>query len=142
MYVLNNSTAFKEVKKAWGYDHWYVNNPDHGYCMKGMTLEPGHQCSLHRHAKAETFLITEGKMIMEKNGLELYGKSLGGKAYKYGDDIIRTQSFVVIEGDTVVIESSEWHRFISAGLMPCKFIEVSQFHSDSEVQRVPGEESR
>ena len=142
MYKLNHETAFKQVKKVWGYEYWFVNCKEYGYCLKGMVLEPGHQCSLHRHSKAETFLITEGKMIIEIEKPLSDIEFLENNKYECENNIINTISYCVIAGDTIIISPNEWHRFISAGMMPCRFIEVSQFHDDEDVQRVPGEESR
>lgn len=107
----------KHVEKVWGYENWIVNNEL--YCMKRLILNPGFQCSLHRHAiKDETFFIEEGSVYLE-----------------IGDEVK-----FLMEGDAARIHPLTWHRFANREQNHAVILEVSTHHDDGDVERK--EESR
>jgi mannose-6-phosphate isomerase-like protein (cupin superfamily) len=77
-----------EVPKNWGREEWLVNNEL--YCAKYLFVQPGWQCSLHRHAiKDETFIVEYGFIHLEFDGKKRYLKP----------------------GDSQRIVPGTWHRF-------------------------------
>jgi mannose-6-phosphate isomerase-like protein (cupin superfamily) len=68
VYKEGNNTAnaqFAKVEeKKWGKEFIYTLGPE--YALKAMTIEPGHQVSMHMHKiKTETFLVVSGVLIVE-----------------------------------------------------------------------------
>lgn len=101
----------KKVEKVWGEELLVVNNEN--FCGKILVLKKGFRCSIHRHAKKETFYILEGKVYFEK-----------------GNDAEKMKTRILQEGDIVDIDSNEWHRF--AGLEDSRIAEFSTPDVESE----------
>lgn len=100
------------VDKVWGLEEILVNTPL--YCAKYLYLQPGYQCSLHRHlVKDETFVVLNGKCMLE-----------------FGDDVRYLAS-----GDSQRIAPKTWHRFINHDTLTCQILEVSTHHDDADVER-------
>jgi mannose-6-phosphate isomerase-like protein (cupin superfamily) len=105
----------KHVEKTWGEEIWYVNGPL--YCCKELILNPGFQCSLHKHEiKTETFLILSGNCKLE-----------------FGDKIR-----FMFPGDEQEIAVGTYHRFSldKEAKEPCRILEVSTHHEDSDSYRI------
>ncbi len=104
------------IPKTWGREQWLENNEL--YCLKELHIFAGQRCSLHRHrVKDETFVVRQGVVIVE----------------------LRKRILIVNPDDKIRIKPGEWHRFGSkAGAV---MLEVSTHHDDSDVERMPGEES-
>ncbi|MCK9458478.1 MAG: cupin domain-containing protein [Proteobacteria bacterium] len=99
----------KLVEKVWGNEVWLVNRE---YCGKFLNLKKGFKCSLHcHHIKDETFIIMDGKVLMEVDGQ------------------IRTMGPMDIQ----TIEPHQKHRF--TGLEDSKILEISTHHEDSDSYR-------
>lgn len=103
----------KHVPKDWGMEIWLVNNEV--YCAKWLFVEPGWQCSLHRHqVKDETFIVESGLCRIE----------------------IENDVKLLKVGDSARIYPGQWHRFANERYSPmCKILEVSSHHSDEDVER-------
>ena len=142
MLTIPPAAFLKVVKKVWGKEIWIVNDPDAGYCMKLMWLEPGHQCSLHRHPKDETFVILKSVMLMETEQDPETEIDMSTGYYERAGEEVRTCTHLLKVGERVRIHSGQWHRFFGVWDSVCEFIEVSQAHSDEEVERWPGELSK
>ncbi|MCS7184980.1 MAG: cupin domain-containing protein [bacterium] len=103
----------KIVKKPWGQEIWFANNPDNaGYVGKIIEVEKGHRLSLQYHKKKhETIYILSGNpKVFLKN--------------KY----IRMK-----EGASAVIPPKTIHR-IEADKEKVIFVEVSTKHVDDVVR--------
>jgi mannose-6-phosphate isomerase-like protein (cupin superfamily) len=108
------------VQKTWGNEIWFANTEN--YCGKLITVESGKWSSegkFHYHEiKDETFFVIEGLLwldIAKENG-------------KY-------DRFVLLTGDAYRISPGIKHRFSSASQIPCKFVEASTHHEDSDSYR-------
>lgn len=114
--------AEKIVFKAWGVEYWLTNT--NLYCSKVLQVNPGFQCSLHRHpVKDETFLLLDGTITLEQRDI---------RGYPIKE--------ILVPGDTRRIAPKTLHRFANMGFLPSWILETSSFHSDADVERV--EESR
>ena len=111
----------KTVHKLWGWESWVVNRD---YCGKILRLEPGFQCSLHRHkVKDETFLVIDGVVEVELGtGPETQIELLLGWAM-----------------DSLRIPVGTYHRFQALD-RPATMIEFSTHHEDDDTERL--EDSR
>lgn len=85
------------------------------YCAKLLYLEPGAQCSLHKHRKKdETFRVLDGRCTLEFGGLKR----------------------VLAKGDLQRIRPGVYHRFRNERYAPiCVILEVSTHHDESDVIR-------
>lgn len=109
----------KKVKKQWGSELWVVNEPE--YCGKILTVKPGHRCSMHFHKnKKETFYILEGTL-----SLKLIDLSDASVTYKR-----------LYPGEALTLDPLTPHSFSTFGNSPCKFIEFSTHHEDSDSYRI------
>lgn len=120
---LTNFKGYPHIEKVWGTEIWLTNNPL--YCAKLLVLNPGYQCSLHRHiAKTETFYVLQGEVRVE---LGTYGIT----EYK-------------TVGDSIHLPAGTWHRFADPYPMHCDecagaqviLLEVSTEHDDRDVERL------
>jgi mannose-6-phosphate isomerase-like protein (cupin superfamily) len=138
--------SFKLVDKAWGWEYWIVNNVDAGYCSKGMVIDPGHEASLHRDGKDETFVVLSGRMVLEKehDGGHVSIESVYRKKYTRQDAVpdVELDGYLMSRSHRVRILPGTWHRFACVGAEPCIFLEISTAHKDEDVERWPGELSR
>lgn len=102
-----------EVQKIWGKEMWWVNED---YCVKTLHINPGFQCSLHRHIdKDETFIVQKGRCLLEH----------------------KTRTRFVYEGTIIRIFPGEWHRFgVHKDDPPCIILECSTHHDDDDVERL------
>ena len=97
--------------KDWGYEHWIANNEK--YCGKILHLWKGYQCSYHYHKiKHETFYVLKGKVLM----------------------VVNSKEWVMEEGDSVVIEPGDKHRF--TGLKNSEILEISTQHFEDDSYRL------
>ena len=97
------------VQKDWGREIWVVNKE---YCGKVLELKKGYRCSIHHHKeKDETFLVIEGRVLMEIDGKE----------------------WVMEAGHCQHIAPGTKHRF--TGLENSRIIEFSTTHKDSDSYR-------
>ena len=105
----------KIVVKTWGMETWYVNRD---YCGKSLIFAEDHRCSMHFHkVKHETFLITEGRILLEmivKEGI--YWRILS-------------------VGDTAEIPIGVPHRMTAWG-GNASMTEFSSHHEDSDSYRI------
>ena len=107
--------AEKTVDKVWGTEYWLVNTAQ--YCAKILHLEPGMACSLHWHReKIETFICLQGVVRLELPDTQVW----------------------LAPGEKYHISCGMEHRFSSKD--GAVILEVSTFHSDSDVVRI--EESK
>lgn len=101
----------KIVPKAWGEEHWIVN--ERLYCGKKMVLRKGQQSSLHYHRlKDETFYVLNGRIRLE----------------------LENETTILEPGAVVRIHPHMTHRF--GGLEDSVFFEFSTGHSDEDVYRL------
>lgn len=107
---------FVFTPKLWGGEYLITNTEL--YCAKYLVVNPGYQCSLHRHlVKDETFIVVEGGIQLE-----------------CGDELLRmTHGMRRVKPGT-------WHRFSNKMQHLAVILEVSTHHSDDDVERK--EESR
>ena len=125
MFVINEpeigAHAKKIVRKVWGTEFWIINNDR--YCMKVLKINPGFQCSIHRHEqKDETFIGLQGTLR-----LDIHDEK-GKIAQTHGID----------SGKRVRIRPGVYHSFQATNLT--WVMEVSTPHSDEDVTRI--QESR
>ena len=107
------SPGAKVVKKVWGVELWLENSKD--YCAKRLILNPGFQCSLHRHLlKRETFAIIRGIVYLQ----------LGNEVRK------------MIPGEFVTIEPGIYHRFWTFTPIGAEIFETSTQHFDEDSYRL------
>lgn len=107
------------VKKVWGWEEIFVNEPE--YCGKLLHVTPGYQCSLHYHKnKKETFSVLEGSVLLEQR--DIRGIPFEEKLYP---------------GDSRTIMPGTQHRFQSATMgYSAIILEVSTHHEDSDSYRI------
>lgn len=98
--------------KVWGSECWLVNNDE--YCGKILSLKRYHKCSFHHHKKKhETFIIVEGRVLLE-----------------YGDD----EQYLLIKGDAIEIPREVNHSFTGIDSNN-KILEVSTRHYEDDSYR-------
>ena len=103
----------KQVAKKWGKEIWLVNEPE--YCAKLLIIEPGCQCSYHRHpVKKETFCCLWGEV----------------KVFCEGQQVILTQT-----SEPFTVETGLFHCFSSEYPLNI-LLEVSTHHDDNDVVRM------
>ena len=110
----NRTEKSKVVIKAWGREEILINGDL--YCCKRLIVNPGYQCSVHRHlSKDETFVIESG----------------------YGWCIVNDRAVELLVGSIVEIPPRTWHSFwCPAGEeFPLVMLEVSTHHDDADVER-------
>lgn len=96
--------------KVWGSECWLVNHSE--YCAKTLYLKKNHRCSFHYHKKKhETFIIIEGKCLME----------------------VDDKAFVMRKGDIIEIDRGDIHRF--TGIEDTVILEVSTQHFEDDSYR-------
>lgn len=101
------------VDKVWGREIWVVNK---FYCGKILELDKGGYCSIHYHKyKDETFLVTEGEVLMNVQGKE----------------------WVMKPGHCQYIPPYTKHRFTGLA-KKSTIIEFSTHHEDSDSYRIEG----
>jgi mannose-6-phosphate isomerase-like protein (cupin superfamily) len=108
--------ALKVVEKAWGREEWLVNNEL--YCCKFLRINPGWQCSWHRHkVKDETFFVLNGDVRLESEDIRHHPiyEALGA-------------------GDERRIRPGTLHMFGSK--TGATILEVSTHHDDEDVERL------
>lgn len=107
----------KYQKKTWGKEEHIINNEK--YCGKKLHLKEGFRCSIHSHAKEETFYIEKGLVFMElENKTDNEGKN-------------EMENFILKTKDIVHILPNTNHRF--SGLKKSVIVEFST--PDTESQR-------
>lgn len=108
------------VEKTWGNEIWFANTED--YCGKLLTVEQDKWSSegkFHYHEnKDETFFIIEGVLWLD-----------------IAKDSGKFDRIVLLTGDAHRVPPGVKHRFSSASSIPCKFIEASTHHEDSDSYR-------
>ncbi len=93
--------------KVWGNECWMVNHEE--YCAKTLFLKRNHRCSTHYHKKKhETFIIIEGKCLME----------------------VEDEAFIMEKGDIVEVDRGMLHRF--TGIEDTIILEVSTQHFEDD----------
>ncbi|MFW5870846.1 MAG: cupin domain-containing protein [Candidatus Sumerlaeota bacterium] len=106
---MGNDNDIPVYPKAWGEEHWIVNNL---YCGKKLVLKKGYRCSIHYHKlKDETFYVIAGRILLEL------------------DDEAR----VLEPGDKVHVAIGQKHRF--TGLERSEMIEFSTHHEEEDSYR-------
>jgi mannose-6-phosphate isomerase len=101
----------KIIPKAWGYEIIVVNDD---YCGKVLVLNPGYQCSVHRHpVKNETFYVIEGTADIELDDAHHY----------------------IPTSNSLTIPAGSWHRFRNMTEERIVMVEFSTRHSDDDVER-------
>lgn len=96
----------------WGREIWLTNTEL--YCLKRLVINPGWQCSLHRHlVKDETFILDDGAVFLA----------------------VGAESLVISRrGATVRIPAGVFHRF--GTVAGASLLEVSTHHDDADVERL------
>lgn len=106
----------QRVSKVWGSEYWVVNTEN--YCLKVLIVQPGYQCSLHRHSvKDETFIVLFGEVNLEQRDVRGFPSS----------EILRV-------GDQRHIAPRTLHRFGSVD--GAVLMEVSTHHEDADSYRI------
>ena len=109
------------MTKSWGYELWFANTAN--YCGKLLVVSHDKWSSkgnFHYHKiKDETFFVVEGALTL---------------------DIAREKGPVweritLYTNDSCRVGPGVKHRFTSALPIPCKFIEASTHHEDSDSYR-------
>jgi mannose-6-phosphate isomerase-like protein (cupin superfamily) len=128
---LQRSDSYPVVEKAWGVEFVLYNGPA-PYCLKVLHIEPGVQCSLHKHReKAESFVCAEGQVVVEYQD---------GEAPD-GSPMLAATTLRV--GDSLHVPPGTLHRFWSSlPDTPGLLIEASTHHDDSDVVRVEPSKKR
>lgn len=110
--------AMKVVPKLWGTEYWYVNTDR--YCLKFLKINPGFQCSVHKHLKKdETFIGLMGTLeLIVYRGAGPDGSVVVG----------------LHPGKTFHIPPDTLHSFLAYNVT--WVMEVSTHHSDDDVVRV------
>lgn len=110
--TLEGCDVGKVIRKEWGREIILANHSL--YCAKHLIVEPGWQCSLHRHLKKhETFYVLSGRGWI----------FLAGRPHR------------LIPGGVVMIPTGEWHSVWNDGADALMLLEISTHHSDDDVQR-------
>jgi mannose-6-phosphate isomerase-like protein (cupin superfamily) len=109
------------VKKSWGSEIWFANNEK--YCGKLLEVESEKWSSsgkFHYHLrKDETFFVVQGRLWLD-----------------IGDDLTgEYQRLHLYENDSYRVMPGFKHRFSAASEYPCKFVEASTHHDDSDTYR-------
>jgi mannose-6-phosphate isomerase-like protein (cupin superfamily) len=111
--TMPNKLCVELVPKQWGKEYIITNNALG--CYKILYLEPNKLGSKHYHkSKNETFLIAEGAVRLEYEGVET-------------EFLLQNESFV--------IAPHHWHRFVAID-KPAKIIEISDQHFDQDTFRI------
>jgi mannose-6-phosphate isomerase-like protein (cupin superfamily) len=109
----------EKIEKTWGWEHWFANSKL--YCGKLIFVKYqlwSSQGLYHYHKiKDETFFIVSGTLQLEY----------------YEDNIHRT--LFLKENNSFRVKPGVRHRFTSATLGGCKFIEASTEHFESDSYR-------
>jgi mannose-6-phosphate isomerase-like protein (cupin superfamily) len=118
----------KFVPKKWGHEIWFAN-VDEGqlnYCGKKLFIKHdiwSSEGAYHYHkVKDETFYIVDGYLQLD-----------------WVDSYVDTDHFrteILGPGDSFRVKPYVKHRFTSASIDGCTFIEASTFHSDDDSYRV------
>jgi mannose-6-phosphate isomerase-like protein (cupin superfamily) len=118
-YTMDNPQKF--VQKTWGTELWFANTKH--YCGKLLTVNPKKWSSegrFHYHeVKDETFFIVQGVLTIDI-------ARENGPAY---------ERITLYENDSYRVMPGVKHRFTSGSEIPCKFIEASTHHEDSDSYR-------
>lgn len=105
------------TEKLWGTETLMTN--EDLYCSKFLKINPGFQCSLHKHfKKKESFSVLEGEVLLEIKLNE--------------HDSIKKE--ILKPGDTKLILPGTFHRFSS--VHGAIMLETSTNHSDDDVYRL------
>jgi mannose-6-phosphate isomerase-like protein (cupin superfamily) len=100
------------VTKAWGSELWLINQE--AYCGKILTVNRGHQCSLHSHPiKEESFYVIKGFGLIQ----------------------VESRIYKVLPQTVVHIQPNTLHRFATTGTSPMELLEISTHHEDDDVVR-------
>ena len=109
-----------EVEKTWGSELWFANTKE--YCGKLLIVNSDKWSSegkFHYHEnKDETFFVIEGILWLDIADEE------GGH-----------ERLTIHTNDSYRVMPGVKHRFSSALEIPCKFIEASTHHEDSDSYR-------
>ena len=121
----------KFVPKKWGHEIWFANVKEGiNYCGKELFIKHGIWSSDGAHhyhrIKDETFYIIKG--YLQLDWVENYSDK----------DHFRTE--ILGPGEAFRVRKEVKHRFTSASLDGCTFIEASSFHSDEDSYRVRWDE--
>lgn len=110
----------KKVEKAWGFEEWWVNEPE--YCFKILVVKPGFQSSKHYHCnKKETFLALRGRCVL-----------------RVWDRASNSLAIHTLESEKqVTILPGQPHQFYleANATEPCVIYEISTHHDDADVVR-------
>ena len=99
--------------KVWGSECWLVNNDE--YCGKILTLRKHFKCSFHHHKKKhETFIIIEGRVLLEYD---------------------RDEQYLLQKGDAIEIPREVYHSFTGIDKIN-KILEVSTRHYEDDSYRI------
>jgi mannose-6-phosphate isomerase-like protein (cupin superfamily) len=117
----------KFIPKKWGHEIWFanVNEKSVNYCGKELFVK--HEIwssdgAYHYHkVKDETFFIVDG--YLQLDWVDSYV------------DIDHFRSEILGPGESFRVKPLVKHRFTSASIDGCKFIEASTFHSDDDSYR-------
>lgn len=121
---LRRTELIQIVPKGWGEERWIHN--DELYCGKILIVKEGKRCSLHYHKlKTESFYVSRGRIQMELTDLS---------SALATPPVIR-ETFVMQEGDALLLKPGDVHRFTS--LAPESWIfEFSTQHFDEDSHRI------
>ena len=110
-----------KVIKTWGYEYWFANTAR--YCGKLLSIDPGKWSSngaYHYHKiKDETFFVIEGALRLD-----------------YVTQEGEFKTIILEKFESFQVETRMKHRFATATLNGCKFIEAATTHRDSDSYRV------
>ena len=107
----------ERIEKVWGYE--LIHHNADGYSMKTLVLKRGAVSSLHYHTKkTETFLVTEGTVLIEVAGA----------------------IHILSKGESIHIPAGTPHRFQVSDCYEAVIIEAGTIHDEEDVTRI--EESR
>ena len=103
------------VDKAWGKETWHLNTDR--LCLKWLDINAGWRCSTHRHIiKEEGFVVLAGKCVIWIEG-KLFEANVG--------DIFHVPAGAL-----------HWFAVPPDELQPCRLLEFSTHHEDSDVERI------
>ena len=110
----------KFISKTWGSELWFANNEN--YCGKLLIINHEQWSSegrFHYHEiKDETFFVIQGILLLE-----------------IANDEGEYQRTTLYENDSYRVMPGVKHRFSAGSEVPCKFIEASTHHEDSDSYR-------